>query len=128
MRSTTAGSEGALPSMKEDYQRQVEKLTALVDSGVDPVDFITASEESLKADLDTAKVLTKAGSDPQVGVRREGRERGGGEGRGEGGEGGGGGGRGCERQRRLEDITGEGGKVKKLNTYLQGVQKQTKRV
>ena len=45
----------------------------LVDSGVDPVDFITASEESLKADLETAKVLTKAGSDPQVGVRREGR-------------------------------------------------------
>ena len=29
--------------LKEDYQRQVEKLTKLVDSGVDPVLFIAAS-------------------------------------------------------------------------------------
>lgn len=29
--------------IKEDYQRQVEKLTKLVDSGVDPVMFLAAS-------------------------------------------------------------------------------------
>jgi len=51
--------------VREDYQRQVQKLTDLVDSGVDPVDFIAASEEQLKADLEAAKVITKAGSDPQ---------------------------------------------------------------
>ena len=63
--------------MKEDYQKQVEKLTKLVDGGVDPVDFITASEESLKADLDAAKVLTKAGSDPKVCVLKGGTVEGG---------------------------------------------------
>ncbi len=29
--------------LKDDYQRQVEKLTGLVDSGVDSVDFIAVS-------------------------------------------------------------------------------------
>ena len=31
--------------LKEDYQRQVEKLTKLVDGAVDPVDFVKASGE-----------------------------------------------------------------------------------
>ena len=31
--------------LKEDYQAQVEKLTKLVDSGVDPVMFLAASGE-----------------------------------------------------------------------------------
>ena len=31
--------------IKEDYQKQVEKLTKLVDGAVDPVDFMKASGE-----------------------------------------------------------------------------------
>ncbi len=33
--------------IKEDYQKQVEKLTKLVDSGVDPVMFLAASGKTL---------------------------------------------------------------------------------
>lgn len=32
--------------LKEDYQKQVEKLTKLVDGAVDPVDFMKASGTS----------------------------------------------------------------------------------
>ena len=33
--------------IKEDYQKQVQKLTQLVDSAVDPVDFMKASGEPM---------------------------------------------------------------------------------
>ena len=34
--------------LKEDYQKQVEKLTKLVDGAVDPVDFMKASGTSAR--------------------------------------------------------------------------------
>nr|WEL12746.1 vinculin [Halisarca dujardinii] len=52
--------------MKEEYQRQVQKLVKLVDGGTDAADFIRASEEQLKADLDRAKKYIQAESNPQA--------------------------------------------------------------
>lgn len=44
--------------LKEDYQKQVEKLTKLVDGAVDPVDFMKASGTSAKIPHNTSMVYT----------------------------------------------------------------------
>ncbi|KAL5479938.1 hypothetical protein EMCRGX_G023541 [Ephydatia muelleri] len=51
--------------LKEDYQKQVQKLTKLVDSGLDTVEFLKASESMLRDELEAARTITKAGTDPQ---------------------------------------------------------------
>ena len=43
--------------LKEDYQKQVEKLTKLVDGAVDPVDFMKASGTSARIQ-NTCTVVT----------------------------------------------------------------------
>lgn len=52
--------------MKELYQTQVQELTSHVDSGVDAVEFLAASKQLLKDDLEAAKSLTKTGTDAQA--------------------------------------------------------------
>ena len=45
--------------LKEDYQKQVEKLTKLVDGAVDPVDFMKASGTSARVTNNISTVYTK---------------------------------------------------------------------
>jgi vinculin len=52
--------------MKDEYQKQVQKLVKLVDGGTDAADFIRASEEQLRADLDRAKKYIQSESNPQA--------------------------------------------------------------
>ena len=48
MRRTVQEAKEHYELLKEDYQKQVEKLTKLVDGAVDPVDFMKASGRSAR--------------------------------------------------------------------------------
>ncbi|XP_003382439.1 PREDICTED: vinculin-like [Amphimedon queenslandica] len=50
--------------IKDDYQGEVLKLQKLVDGAVDPVEFVSLSDEQIKREVEEAKAAIKAG-DPQ---------------------------------------------------------------
>lgn len=52
-------------TLSEDYREEVAKLQKLVDSAVDAVEFVSASEAQLKSDLEEAKAYIRSGKDPQ---------------------------------------------------------------